>query len=106
MAVNDASLNSLRTSPQFIGRVRMAVTNYAVYLNNQSTTGALGNWSAEVLSQASAVEAWTARMLPFVLINVAAGSSVTGSGETLDVAATDAALRSQVETQIQAAVGA
>lgn len=106
MAVSDTNLNLLRTSPAFVGRVRTAVINYAVYLKNVGTTGARGNWSAEILSQSAAVENWTQRMLPFALINVAAGSSVTGSGDTLDIAAADSAIRGEVESQVNGLVPA
>jgi hypothetical protein len=102
MAVSDTNLNTLRTSPAFVGRVRMAVINYAVYLKNSGATGNQGNWSAEMLTQPAAVEQWTARMLPYALINVAMGSTTTGDGETLDIVAADSAIRGEVETQISA----
>jgi hypothetical protein len=102
MAVSDAVLNQLRASPAFVGRVRIAVVNYAVYLKNINATGALANWSNEVLNGPSSVEQWTGYLLPFVLINIAAGSNATGSGDTLDIEATDGAIRGQVETQINA----
>jgi len=102
MAVSDANLNLLRTSTAFVGRVRMAVINYAVYLKNTGATGNRANWCGEILTQAAAIESWTSRMLPYALINVAQGSTVTGSGDTLDVAADDSAIRGQVETQINA----
>lgn len=101
MAVSDANLDLLRVSSQFIGRVRIAVINYAIWLQNENTTGAKGNWAAEIASQPAAVENWTFRMLPFVLINVAQGSTITGSGATLDIAATDAVIRGQIVTQIE-----
>lgn len=106
MAVSDVNLNALRTSPAFVGRVRIAVINYAVYLRNSGATGARGNWAAEILSQPAAVENWTQRMLPFALINVAQGSSTTGSGDTLDIAAADNAIRGEIENQINGLVPA
>ena len=102
MAVNDSVLNQLRTSPAFVGRVRIAVINYAVYLRNVAATGALANWANEVLNGASAVEQWTGYMMPYALINVAAGSDATGTGDTLDVEAAQSAFRGEVETQINA----
>lgn len=102
MAVSDANLNLLRTSPAFVGRVRMSVINYAVYLKNTGATGNRGNWAAEILSQGAAVESWTARMLPYALINVAQGSTTTGVDDALDITAADGAIRGEVETQINA----
>lgn len=105
MAVNDATLATLRTSPQFVGRVRIAILNYAVFLDNSNAGGAFRNWSNQILNSPAAVEQWVALLIPYALINVAQGSTATGTGDTLDIAATDAALRGQIETQIQGRKG-
>jgi hypothetical protein len=109
MAVSYAVLNQLRESPAFVGRVRIAVINYAVYVWNLRNsvdppppTAAQLNWSNEVRNGASAVEQWTQYMLPYVLINVAAGSNATGSGDSLDIEAADSAMSGEVEAQINA----
>lgn len=102
MALTYVQQHDLINAAQFLGRIETAVVRYAVYLRNTSATGRKGDWARDTLENDAYRAATIASLKFYVVQNVAAGGALTGSGATLDSDATDAAIQSEVEAQINA----
>lgn len=100
MALTYVERHSLINATQFLARVESAIMKYAIYLHNANTTGPRGQWALNMIEDANARAAAVAWAKWYALENVAVAGTLTGEGATLDSDATDAALSSQIETQI------
>lgn len=101
---------ALVVAPQFLQRVEVALMKYAVYIRNGGINAsqtinvpAAKAWAQNMIfSPSDRAAAVTAYRWP-VLENVCVPLDLTGADDTLDSAATDAAIQAQVETQVNAA---